>query len=129
MGVYVVLFVAGILTILLPCILPLVPIVLGVSVTGRRRWRPLQIVAGMVVGFVLVTGILQVVLAQFVRVADRVRIASFYLLLLLGFGCATEKRWVTNLSIHESMAAQVPAVKQSLWLASAISKKRPRAVA
>jgi len=58
-GVYAVLFIAGVLTILLPCILPLVPIVLGVSVAGHRRWRPLQIVIGMVVGFVLVTGILQ----------------------------------------------------------------------
>lgn len=98
MGVYAVLFVAGVLTILLPCILPLVPIVLGVSVAGQHRWRPLQIVIGMVVGFVLVTGILQVTLAQFVRAADLVRISSFYVLLLLGFGFATDKRWVQILA-------------------------------
>ncbi len=98
MGVYVVLFVAGVLTILLPCILPLVPIVLGVSVTGQRRWRPLQIVIGMVIGFVLVTGVLQVVLSQFVRAADLVRIGSFYLLFLLGFGFATERRWLQILA-------------------------------
>lgn len=34
------LFTAGLLTILLPCILPLVPIVLGVSIADKNKWRP-----------------------------------------------------------------------------------------
>jgi cytochrome c biogenesis protein CcdA len=45
------LFAAGVLTILLPCILPLVPIVLGVSLAGKRKVRPLVTVAGMVASF------------------------------------------------------------------------------
>ena len=46
MTIYAILFLAGTLTILLPCILPLVSLVLGVSLAGQRRIRPLVIVAG-----------------------------------------------------------------------------------
>jgi len=78
------LFAAGVLTILLPCILPLVPIVLGVSLSGRSKARPLVTVAGMVASFVLFTFLLQVVLRQFVHFADLVRVATYYALLLFG---------------------------------------------
>ncbi len=84
MTVYAILFLAGVLTILLPCILPLVPLVLGVSLAGRRRIRPLVIVAGMAASFVIFTFVLQVALAHFVAAADLIRIASTYVLLLFG---------------------------------------------
>ena len=84
MTLYLVLFLAGTLTILLPCILPLVPLVLGVSLAGRRRIRPLVIVAGMAASFVIFTFVLQVALARFVAAADLIRIASTYVLLLFG---------------------------------------------
>jgi cytochrome c biogenesis protein CcdA/thiol-disulfide isomerase/thioredoxin len=81
---YAILFLAGALTILLPCILPLVPLVLGVSLAGQRRIRPLVIVAGMAASFVIFTFVLQVALARFVAAADLIRIASTYVLLLFG---------------------------------------------
>jgi len=81
---YAILFLAGVLTILLPCILPLVPLVLGVSLAGQRRIRPLVIVAGMAASFVIFTFVLQVALARFVAAADLIRIASTYVLLLFG---------------------------------------------
>ena len=84
MHIYGVLFLAGVLTILLPCILPLVPLVLGVSLAGQRRVRPLVVVAGMAASFVMFTFVLQVVLAHFVAAADVIRIASTYVLLLFG---------------------------------------------
>lgn len=84
MRIYAILFLAGVLTILLPCILPLVPLVLGVSLAGQRRVRPLVIVAGMAASFVIFTFVLQVVLARFVAAADLIRIASTYVLLLFG---------------------------------------------
>ena len=80
------LFIAGVLTILLPCILPLIPIVLGVSIADRNRWRPLVTITGMLVSFVGFTFLLQVVLSQFVELADIIRIATFYILLLFGLG-------------------------------------------
>lgn len=88
------LFVAGMLTILLPCILPLIPIVLGVSIAGRSKWRPLLSIAGMVVSFVGFTFLLLIVLRQFVEVADYMRIATYYVLLLFGLGFLTHNRWI-----------------------------------
>lgn len=43
-------FVAGILTILSPCVLPLVPIVLA-GAAQKHRWGPLALAAGLVVSF------------------------------------------------------------------------------
>ena len=80
------------LTILLPCILPLIPIVLGVSIAGRSKLRPLLTVAGMLVSFVGFTFLLLVVLRQFVEVADYLRIGTYYALLLFGLGFVSHKR-------------------------------------
>ncbi|HLD63532.1 MAG TPA: hypothetical protein VI913_01415, partial [Candidatus Peribacteraceae bacterium] len=77
MSQVVLLFLAGALTILLPCILPLIPIVLGVSITGRSKLRPLLTIGGMLVSFVGFTFLLQVVLSQFVALADVIRLATF----------------------------------------------------
>lgn len=85
-------FTAGLLTILLPCILPLVPIVLGVSIAGRSKWRPLLTIVGMLVSFVGFTFLLTVVLNQFITLADYIRIATFYVLLLFGLGFFTHNR-------------------------------------
>ena len=84
MSLYLALFLAGVLTILLPCILPLVPIVLGVSVAGRNPWRPLLTVLGMVVSFVAFTFLLNAVLSQFYEAADLIRIGTYYLLFIFG---------------------------------------------
>lgn len=86
------LFFAGLLTILLPCILPLVPIVLGVSVAGRSKLRPLLTVTGMLVSFVGFTFLLILVLGKFIEFADTLRIATFYVLLLFGLGFMTHRR-------------------------------------
>jgi cytochrome c biogenesis protein CcdA/thiol-disulfide isomerase/thioredoxin len=97
MSIFLVLFLAGVLTILLPCILPLIPIVLGVSIAGRSRLRPLATVLGMVVSFVGFTFLLLVVLRQFVTLADIIRIATYYVLLLFGIGFVTHHKWVQHM--------------------------------
>ncbi|MBI3816006.1 hypothetical protein HY285_00475, partial [Candidatus Peregrinibacteria bacterium] len=86
------LFTSGLLTILLPCILPLIPIVLGVSIADRNRLRPLVTILGLLLSFVGFTFLLQVVLSQFVELADYIRIATFYVLLLFGLGFLFHKR-------------------------------------
>lgn len=88
------LFGAGLLTILLPCILPLVPIVLGVSVAGRSRLRPLFVIIGMVASFVAFTFALHFVLRSFVAAADVLRIGTFAVLFLFGVGFITSSRYV-----------------------------------
>jgi cytochrome c biogenesis protein CcdA/thiol-disulfide isomerase/thioredoxin len=95
---FLALFAAGLLTILLPCILPLLPIVLGVSIAGHSRWRPLLTVLGMVVSFIGFTFLLFVVLAQFVAAADIIRIATFAILFLFGVGFITENKWILRAS-------------------------------
>lgn len=94
LNLYISLFVAGMLTILLPCILPLVPIVLGVSIAGRSKWRPLLTIAGMLVSFVGFSFLLLVVLNRFVGLADYIRISTYYVLLLFGFGFATHNKHI-----------------------------------
>ncbi len=84
MNLLILLFLAGMITIFLPCILPLVPVVVGVSISGQSRLRPLVTVLGMVISFVLFTFLLLVVLDQFVELADYIRIATYYILLLFG---------------------------------------------
>ncbi len=88
------LFAAGVLTILLPCILPLVPIVLGVSVTGYSKWRPLFVILGMVVGFVAFTFALHFLFRTFLTAADVLRIATFAALFLFGVGFLTGSRFL-----------------------------------
>jgi len=90
------LFLAGLLTILLPCILPLIPIVLGVSVASRNKWRPLLTIGGMLVSFVGFTFLLQTVLRSFVELADVLRIATYYILFLFGFGFFTHNKIIQH---------------------------------
>ena len=92
MSLVLILFTAGMLTILLPCILPLIPIVLGVSIAGRSKLRPLLTIAGMLVSFVGFTFLLLVVLRQFVEVADYLRTGTYYVLLLFGLGFLSHNR-------------------------------------
>ncbi len=92
MSLYIILFISGVLTILLPCILPLIPVVVGVSITGRSKWQPLVTSAGMVLSFVGFTFLLQVVLSQFVVLADVIRISTYYIILLFGVCFLTSNR-------------------------------------
>jgi cytochrome c biogenesis protein CcdA/thiol-disulfide isomerase/thioredoxin len=94
MTLFLTLFLAGMVTILLPCILPLVPVVVGVSIADRNPLRPLLTVLGMVVSFVLFTFLLTVLLSRFVALADFIRIATFEVLFLFGISFLTQSREV-----------------------------------
>src|SRR5664279_2944506 len=53
--------VAGLLTVLAPCVLPLLPVILGGSVVrdGHDRWRPYMITGSLVASLVLFTLLLK----------------------------------------------------------------------
>lgn len=75
---------AGVLTIASPCVLPLLPVVLGTSVERSGRLRPLFIVSGFVLAFASL-GILLGLLSQSSgHVQEAVRSASTVLLALFG---------------------------------------------
>ena len=80
-------FVAGILTILAPCTLPVVPLVLGASSTGGRL-RTLGVFVGFGGSFVIVTVVLASVLAGAGLTTDRLRVASALFLALVGLTLA-----------------------------------------
>ena len=76
-------FVAGILTILSPCILPVIPLVVGTASGGSSR-RLIGIVVGFAGTFVAVTVLLAAALAAAGLTTDRLRLLSALLLLLFG---------------------------------------------
>jgi cytochrome c biogenesis protein CcdA/thiol-disulfide isomerase/thioredoxin len=48
-------FLAGVITAISPCVLPVLPILLAGSATSTDRWRPIAIIAGLVVSFTTFT--------------------------------------------------------------------------
>lgn len=53
-------FAAGLLTVLAPCILPLLPVVIGSSATGRSRFTPFIVVGSLALSIIAFTFLLKV---------------------------------------------------------------------
>ncbi|MDZ3830724.1 MAG: cytochrome c biogenesis CcdA family protein [Sphingopyxis sp.] len=74
---------AGVLTILSPCILPILPIVLG-SANSAHRWGPAALALGLATGFALL-GLLVATLGASAGLSpDLFRLVSAWLLILFG---------------------------------------------
>ena len=88
-------FVAGVLTILAPCTLPVVPLVLGASAMGGRR-RTLGILVGFSLTFVAAAVLLASALAAAGLTTDRLRVASAIVLGMVGLTLAVGRvgAWV-----------------------------------
>ncbi len=84
-------FVAGTLTILAPCTLPVVPLVLGASSTGGGRLRTTGILVGFGLAFVSTAVVLANVLASAGLTTDRLRVASAVVLGLVGLSLAANR--------------------------------------
>ena len=80
-------FLAGILTILAPCTLPVVPLVLGGTAGGGRR-RIAGVFIGFGASFLAVTVVFAAALAAAGATTDRLRIAAAVLLGLVGLSLA-----------------------------------------
>lgn len=76
-------FIAGFVTILSPCILPILPIVLSSGFTGGHR-RPLGVVAGFVVSFTLFTLFLATIVQATGIPADSLRALSVIIIVIFG---------------------------------------------
>ncbi len=81
-------FAAGLLTAAAPCILPLLPVLLGASIGQQDRWRPLFLVTGFIIafsGFAILFGAFSTVLGlspDTLRKVSVVMLGSFGILLL-----------------------------------------------
>ncbi len=76
-------FVSGIITILSPCILPVLPIVLSGSVGGGKA-RPFGVLAGFVVSFTVFTLTLSAIVRALGIPADALRVVAVVLIALFG---------------------------------------------
>lgn len=75
---------AGVLTIASPCVLPIVPIVLGTSLVKSNPARPLFIVAGFTLTFAAVGMLLSSISQTAVAAHESLRLAANVLLLVTG---------------------------------------------
>lgn len=74
----------GVLTIASPCVLPILPIVLGGTLHDADRSRPLFIVAGFVIAFAALGLLLAGASQQFVLAHETLRLAGIAVLALTG---------------------------------------------
>lgn len=74
---------AGLLTVLSPCVLPILPVLLGRSLQSHR-YGPIALVSGLIAGFALIGSLLGITSSWFVGVASVLRISAIALLLVVG---------------------------------------------
>jgi cytochrome c biogenesis protein CcdA len=78
-------FLAGILTIAAPCILPMLPIILGASVGQKNKLRPLFIVIGFIVSFAAASLLLSALITHLGLSQNLIRNIAIVLLLVFAF--------------------------------------------
>ncbi|MBP6037819.1 MAG: cytochrome c biogenesis protein DipZ [Candidatus Saccharimonas sp.] len=119
-------YVAGLLTALAPCVLPLLPIILGGSLSGEKKdkWRPYIITASLVVSLILFTLLLKVS-TIFIGIDPKVwAIGSGVLVIALGLFMLFPNVWaqmIGKLGIeHRSQGLLGKAYKQENSILSAL---------
>ena len=73
----------GMLTVLSPCVLPILPVVVGRSLQSHR-YAPLAMVAGLIVGFATISSLIGVTASWLAELASLLRIVAIALLLIAG---------------------------------------------
>lgn len=119
-------YVAGLLTALAPCVLPLLPIILGGSLAGEKKdkWRPYIITGSLVVSLILFTLLLKAS-TVFIGIDPKLwTIGSGILVIILGFFMLFPDLWarlIGKLGIeHRSQGLLGKAYKQENGVISAI---------
>lgn len=76
---------SGLVTVLSPCILPVLPIVLSSTLTGGKR-RPLGVVSGLIISFSIFTLAISQIISLLGISANVLRIAAVIIIGILGLG-------------------------------------------
>ncbi len=113
-------FLAGVLTVLAPCILPLLPVVLGTAATGKSRATPYVVVASLAASIIFFTYVLKVSTAFVMVPAAAWAYLSGGILTLFGLTLAMPALWeylpgVQRLSVMSNNALGAGARGKSLW--------------
>jgi cytochrome c biogenesis protein CcdA/thiol-disulfide isomerase/thioredoxin len=100
-------FLAGVVTILSPCILPILPIVLTSSLAGGRR-RPVGVVTGFVLSFTFFTLALTAIVKATGIPSDSLRIIAVVTIFLLGLSLILPQTQVLLERVLGRLAGMVP---------------------
>ncbi len=76
---------SGLVTVLSPCVLPILPVVLSSTLTGGKR-RPLGVIAGLIASFSIFTLAVSWIISLFGLSANVLRIGAVLIIGLLGAG-------------------------------------------
>lgn len=106
-------FLAGIVTVLSPCILPILPIILSSSVGDQKnsRARPLGIVTGFVISFTFFTLFLSTIVSFSGISADSLRLMSVVVIFGFGLSLLIPRFQVLLEQLFSKMAAFMPKTK------------------
>jgi len=114
---------AGVLTVLSPCALPLLPVILGGSLQDKSKKRPLIIIASLAVSILVFTLVVKAGVI-FLNIDEySLRILSGLVLLLLGIFTFFPNLWggiAVKLGANQSSAEGMQKANQSKGTASAI---------
>lgn len=105
-------FLAGIVTILSPCILPILPIVLSSSLTGGKK-RPLGIVTGFIVSFTFFTLLLSSIVKATGIGSESLRYLAIVMIGLFGVSLLIPSTQVILEKIFSRLSAFVPVSKNT----------------
>lgn len=105
-------FIGGIVTILSPCILPILPVVLSGSVGGGKQ-KPLGIVTGFVGSFTFFTLFLSTIVQATGLSADALRNVSVIIILFFGISLLIPKVQVWIEQAFSKLANKIPKAKAS----------------
>lgn len=100
-------FLGGLITILSPCILPILPIVLSGSVTGGKR-RPMGVVTGFIVSFTFFTLFLSVIVRATGLSADVLRVTAVVVIALSGISLLVPSFQIAVEKLLSRIAAFAP---------------------
>lgn len=103
-------FLAGVVTILSPCILPILPIILSSTIGGREigKTRPLGVVVGFVVSFTFFTLFLSTIVRISGIPADALRIFSIVVIALFGVSLLIPQFQVLLEKLFSKLASLMP---------------------
>jgi peptide methionine sulfoxide reductase msrA/msrB len=113
-------FIAGVLTVLAPCILPLLPVVVGSSANGRSRYTPYVVILSLALSIIAFTFLLKVSTA-FISIPSYVwSYLSGGILVVFGLTLLFPALWekvpfVSKLSLNSNKALGQGYQKKSLW--------------
>lgn len=106
-------FLAGIVTVLSPCILPVLPIILSTSVGGHKSGRshPTGVIVGFVLSFTFFTLFLSIIVKLSGIPAESLRYLSIFIIILFGLSLLVPKIQVLTEQLFTRLSRLLPSRK------------------